>query len=87
MRYMLASLDSVASAADGIQKGLKPSCLRGDLIPDLSQQSRSTRLSRRFNPPVVTSVLNPSIKQARQAVLMAIKQKNVLRDFACLILE
>ena len=42
----IASLDSVASAAKRIQKeALKPSCLRGDSNPDLSQQPGSTRLS------------------------------------------
>ena len=47
------------------ERGLKPSCLRGDSNPDLSQQSRSTRLSGRFNPSsAITSVLNPSTKQA-----------------------
>ena len=35
MRHILASLDSVGSAADRIQKEAeKPSCLRGDLNPD-----------------------------------------------------
>ena len=61
MRHILASLDSVASAADGIQK---ESCLRGDSNPDFSQQSGSTRLSGSFNTPAVTNVLNPSTKQA-----------------------
>ena len=64
MRHILALLDSVASAADDPERGLKPSCLRGDSNPDLSQQSGSTRLSRRFNTPAVASVLNPSTKQA-----------------------
>ena len=46
-----------------LERGLKPSCLRGDSIPDLSQQSRSTHLSGRFNPTAKINVLNPSTKQ------------------------
>ena len=56
MRHILASLDSVASTA---------SCLRVDSNPDLSQQSGSTSLSGRFNPPSDTSALNNSAKQAQ----------------------
>ena len=69
MRHILASLDSVLSAADRIkEKVLKSSCLRGDSSPNLSQQSGSTRLSGNFNPPAETSVLNPSTKQAHKFV-------------------
>ena len=53
MRDILASLDSVASAADGITKLL----LRGHSNSDLSQQSGSIRLYGRINPPAENSAL------------------------------
>ena len=66
MRHILAFLNGLASAADGIQKETNLSCLRGDFNPDLSlTQSEWIRLFGRFNPPAKTSVLNPSTKQAQ----------------------
>ena len=71
MRHIFASLDSVGSAAERIQKEAeKPSCLPGDLNTDLSQQPGSTRLSGRFNTPAVASVLNPSTKQAHNGSIL-----------------
>ena len=51
-----------------LERGLKLSCLRGDLNRDLSQQSGLSCLYGRFNPPVVSSVLNPSTKQAHSNI-------------------
>ena len=65
MRLILASLDSIASTADRIQKeDLKPSCLRRDSNPDLIQQPGSIHLSRRFNPTAKTGAINPLAKQS-----------------------
>ena len=47
--HILASLDSVVSAADKSRKCLKTSCLRGDLNPDLSQQPWLTWLFGKSN--------------------------------------
>ena len=67
MRHQLASLDSVASAADGTQKDkrFKTSCLCRDSNQDLSQQPGSTLSSRRFNPTSKLIALTPSAKQAQ----------------------
>ena len=66
---LLAPQCSVRSWWDP-ESGIKPSCLRGDSNPDLSQQSGSTRLFGRFNTPAVTSVLNPSTKQAHKVMTL-----------------
>ena len=59
MRHILASLDSVASAADGIQKEDYNKLPPWDSNPDPSKQPGSTPLSGRFNPRVKAIVLNP----------------------------
>ena len=49
MRHKVAALDSVASAANGIQIEALNNLLHGDSNADLSQQPESTWLSGRFN--------------------------------------
>ena len=69
MRHILASLDSVASAADRTQKEAYNQVasvgIRTKVQGSRFKQSGLTRLSGRYNPPAETSALNPSTKQAQ----------------------
>ena len=63
-RHILASLDSVASSADGIQKEAKTKLPPWGFEPRPQPAVWFTRLSGRFHTPAEASVLNPSTKQA-----------------------